>query len=69
MRNMTYARAQQARGAPRRSRTQAAAVDPDAVQGLKSAAVPLIMSFSGEQKDEVRDLVHAMGLDQLASQF
>jgi len=31
--------------------------------------VPLIMSFSSEQKDEVRSLVHVMGLDQLAAQF
>jgi hypothetical protein len=27
------------------------------------------MSFSSEQKDEVRSLAHVMGLDQLASQF
>ncbi len=43
--------------------TQAAAIDPQAVQGLKSAAVPLIMSFSEEQKSEVRNLAHVMGLD------
>jgi hypothetical protein len=48
-----------------------AALDPDsdAVQGLKSAAVPLIMSFSEEQKSEVRNLAHVMGLDKLASEF
>src|SRR5215470_2889829 len=56
-----------ARGAARN--VQAAAVDPEAVEGLKSAAVPLIMSFSSEQKEEVRGLAHVMGLDQLASQF
>jgi len=69
LRNMSYKRTQQAaaRGAGRN--VQAAAVDPDAVEGLKSAAVPLIMSFNSEQKDEVRNLVHVMGLDQLASQF
>jgi hypothetical protein len=39
------------------------------VQDLKSAAIPLLMSFSSEQKDEVRNLAHVMGLDQLASQF
>jgi hypothetical protein len=67
--NMAYKRAQQAaaRGAARN--VQAAAVDPEAVEGLKSAAVPLIMSFSFEQKEEVRSLAHVMGLDQLASQF
>jgi hypothetical protein len=69
LRNMAYQRAQQAaaRGAARN--TQAAAVDPEAVQGLKAAAAPLIMSFSAEQKDEVRSLAHVMGLDQLAAQF
>ena len=69
LRNMAYKRAQQtaARGAARN--LPAAAVDPEAVEGLKSAAVPLIMSFSSEQKEEVRSLAHVMGLDQLASQF
>jgi hypothetical protein len=78
LRNIAYTRAQQARaqqaygshgrGAPGND-TQTAAVDPNAVQGLKSAAVPLIMSFNAEQKEEVRNLAHVMGLDQLASQF
>jgi hypothetical protein len=70
LRNMAYTRAQQAhaRGVPA-SGTQTAAVDPEAVAGLKSAAVPLIMSFNAEQKEEVRNLAHVMGLDQLASQF
>lgn len=46
-------------------------VDPNSaeVADLKSAAIPLLMSFSSEQKDEVRNLAHVMGLDQLASQF
>jgi len=39
------------------------------VQGLKSAAVPLIMSFSDDQKNEVKSLAHVMGLDRLASEF
>jgi hypothetical protein len=49
----------------------AGAVDPDSpqVQDLKSAAIPLLMSFSDEQKDQVRNLAHSMGLDQLASEF
>jgi len=29
----------------------------------------LIMSFNDEQKQEVRDVAHVMGLDQLAAQF
>ncbi len=68
LRNMTYAQGQPAhgRGAPQ---AQSAEVDPNAVQGLKSAASPLIMSFNEEQKEQVRSLVHVMGLDQLASEF
>lgn len=47
------------------------AINPDSPQvaDLKSAAIPLIMSFSDEQKDEVRTLARGMGLSQLASQF
>ena len=50
---------------------EVAALDPygPEVQGLKSAAFPLIMSFSDEQRSEVRSVAHAMGLDQLASQL
>jgi hypothetical protein len=70
LRNIAYTRAQQAR---RRGvsgeTTQVADIDPDSVAGLKSAAVPLIMSFDEDQKQEVRNLAHVMGLDQLASQF
>jgi hypothetical protein len=67
LRNIAYTHTQQARR--RGATTQTAEVDPNAVQGLKSAAVPLILSFNSEQKEEVRNLVHVMGLDQLASQF
>ena len=70
LRNIAYAKAREAqrRGV---SRIELASLDPDgaAVQGLKSAAVPLIMSFSDEQKNEVRSLAHVLGLDRLASQF
>jgi hypothetical protein len=65
LRNIAYTRAQQARSRA----TQPADIDPESVEGLKSAAVPLILSFNEEQKQEVRDLAHVMGLDQLASQF
>lgn len=69
LRNIAYARGQDERR--RGSEVQAAAIDPNSVevQGLKSAATPLILSFNDEQKDEVRNIVHAMGLDQLAAQF
>jgi hypothetical protein len=48
-----------------------AAVDADSaeVQQLKSAAIPLIMMFSEQQKSEVRQLVQVMGLQKLAAQF
>jgi hypothetical protein len=71
LRSIAYANTRDARrhGAPGSS--DVAALDPDSaeVQGLKSAAFPLIMSFSDEQRNEVRSLAHVMGLDQLASQF
>jgi len=72
LRNIAYARVhdepRRGGGAPE---AQSAAVDPDSaeVKGLKSAAAPLIMSFNAEQKEEVRNIVHVMGLDRLAAQF
>jgi hypothetical protein len=50
---------------------EVASLDPygPEVQGLKSAAFPLIMSFSDEQRSEVRGIAHVMGLDQIASQL
>jgi hypothetical protein len=71
LRNIAYVKAQSARRHGNDRGTDLASLDPDsaAVQGLKSAAVPLIMSFSDEQKDEVRNLAHVMGLDKLASEF
>jgi hypothetical protein len=46
-------------------------IDPDSneVQRLKSAAFPLLMSFSDDQKRELRILAHVNGLEKLASQF
>jgi hypothetical protein len=48
-----------------------AAIEADGpeVQQLKNAAIPLIMMFSEQQKNEVRQLVQVMGLQQLAAQF
>jgi hypothetical protein len=67
LRNVAFAKARDARlrGA------QPGSIDPNSteVQDLKSAAIPLLMSFSDQQKDEVRSLVHVMGVDQLATQF
>jgi len=71
LRNIAYAKPREDHRRGAAPAVQTAAVDPDSaeVQGLKSAAVPLIMSFNAEQKEEVRNLAHVMGLDQLATQF
>jgi hypothetical protein len=67
LRNIAFAQAHEAH----RRGARPDALDPNSteVQDLKSAAIPLLMSFSSEQKDEVRSMAHVMGLDQLASQF
>jgi hypothetical protein len=50
---------------------QAQMIDPTSpeVARLKSAAFPLIMSLREEQKQEVRQLAHTMGLKQVATMF
>ena len=45
------------------------ALDPDDVERVKSAAMPLIMSLREDQKREVRMLAHVMGLEKIAAQF
>ena len=67
LRNVAFARARDAH----QHGAQPGSVDPNSaeVQDLKSAAIPLLMSFSDQQKDEVRSLAHVMGVDQLATQF
>jgi hypothetical protein len=54
-----------------RGRQPLAMIDPNSpeVARLKSAAVPLIMSMREDQKQEVRQLAHTMGLRQVASMF
>jgi hypothetical protein len=71
LRNLAYTRAREAHRRGGATDAQLASADPGGseVQGLKSAAIPLLMSFNSEQKDEVRSLAHVMGLDQLATQF
>jgi hypothetical protein len=71
LRNIAYTRSREARRHSAPANTQLASADADGVdvRDLKSAAIPLIMSFNSEQKDEVRTLAHVMGLDQLATQF
>jgi hypothetical protein len=69
LRTIAYSRAHGHRGGA--TSAEVAALDPygPEVQGLKSAAFPLVMSFSDDQRSEVRTIVHVMGLDQLASQL
>jgi hypothetical protein len=64
LRNITYKK-----DGPQKGRL--ATVDPNspAVQQLKAAAMPLLMSFTEEQKNEVRQLARLMGLDQVAQAF
>jgi hypothetical protein len=71
LRNIAYAKARDGRRRGTTANTDVASLDPDSaeVQGLKSAAFPLIMSFSDEQRSEVRTLAHVMGLDKLASEL
>jgi hypothetical protein len=49
----------------------AAMIDPNSpeIQQLKSAAIPLIMSMREDQKREVRQLAHTMGLSKVAAMF
>jgi hypothetical protein len=69
LRTIAYSRSRGHRGGA--TSAEVAALDPygPEVQGLKSAAFPLVMSFSDDQRSEVRSIVHVMGLDQLASQL
>jgi hypothetical protein len=67
LRNIAFARVRDAR--QRGAQPGVPDANSAEVADLKSAAIPLLMSFSDQQKDEVRNVVHVMGLDQLATQF
>jgi hypothetical protein len=56
---------------PRRAAAPPPTVDPASadLNTLKSAAAPLMLSFSPEQKREVRALIHVVGLEKLLSDF
>jgi hypothetical protein len=70
-RSIAYSKSRDSRHRGGATSAEVASLDPygPEVQGLKSAAFPLIMSFSDEQRSEVRSIAHVMGLDQLASQL
>jgi hypothetical protein len=71
LRSIAYSKSRDGRHRGGATSAEVASLDPygPEVQGLKSAAFPLVMSFSDEQRSEVRSIVHVMGLDQLASQL
>jgi hypothetical protein len=54
-----------------RTGTQTAAVDMSKVnvEGLKSAGFPLVMSFSDDQRRELKSLAHLLGLESVLSTF
>jgi hypothetical protein len=72
LRNLSYGRtAQAAHKGPRDALQAVASIDPSGadVQNLKSAAFPLIMSFSDDQMRELKDITRVAGLDKLVSNF
>jgi hypothetical protein len=71
LRTIAYSKSRDGRRKGGATSAEVASLDPygPEVQGLKSAAFPLIMSFSDDQRSEVRSIAHVMGLDQLASQL
>jgi hypothetical protein len=72
LRNLAYTKDSQAphKGA-RDAASAIASIDPASpdVQNLKSAAFPLIMSFSDDQMRELQDITRVAGLDKLVSGF
>ena len=71
LRDISYQGRPDAGGRKLASNAKGGMIDPNSVpvQRLKSAAFPLIMSLSEDQKQEVRTMVRLMGLENLASQF
>jgi len=71
LRAISWKIATQSKGVVSNSKQQAQMIDPNSpeVARLKSAAFPLIMSMREDQKQEVRQLAHTMGLKQVATMF
>jgi len=70
LRNLSYAKANPQRGGHDAAQA-VASIDPAGadVQNLKTAAMPLIMSFSDDQMRELQDITRVAGLDKLVSKF
>jgi hypothetical protein len=73
LRNLTYAKRQDAthRNGGSQEGVRVATIDTGSqeVQSLTSAAYPLVMSFSDDQKRELNVLAHVAGLEQLVPKF
>jgi hypothetical protein len=63
LRKMEYAKRAAAGG----SRTASVDMSKVNVEGLKSAGYPLVMSFSDDQRRELRSLAHLLGLESVMS--
>jgi hypothetical protein len=66
LRNLTYAKK-----GPHDAAHAVASIDPASpdVQNLKSAAMPLVMSFSSDQMRELQSISRVAGLDKLVPNF
>jgi hypothetical protein len=71
LRNISYAKEAMAQKRSARDGDRITYIDLDGpeVQQLKSAALPLMMRLSEDQKREVKSLAHVMGLDGVAAFF
>jgi hypothetical protein len=63
LRKMEYAKRATAGAAGGSTRTASVDMSKVNVEGLKSAGYPLVMSFSDDQRRELRSLVHLLGLE------
>jgi hypothetical protein len=54
---------------PQGARTAAVDMSKVNVEGLKSAGFPLVMSFSEDQRRELKSLAHLLGLESVMSSF
>jgi len=70
LRNLSYAKASPHHGGHDAAQV-VAQIDPNSadVQNLKSAAMPLVMSFSGDQMRELQSISRVAGLDKLVPNF
>jgi len=70
LRNLSYAKTGPHKGGHDAAQA-VASIDPASpdVQNLKSAAMPLIMSFSGDQMRELQSISRVAGLDKLVPNF